>query len=114
MPIHQLFCGFIFALAGIMHFVKPKFFLAIMPPYIPFHKEAVMISGVAEIVFGLSLLIPPMQASAAWGLIILLIAVFPANIYMATNQKFEKISPLIRWGRLPLQFLLIWWVSLYL
>jgi uncharacterized membrane protein len=45
---------------------------------------------------------------------LLLILVFPANIYMATAEKFQKMSPIIRWGRLPLQALLIWWVSLYL
>lgn len=114
MPIHQIILGLFFIFAGVMHFVKPKFFLAIMPPFIPFHKEVVQISGVAEIVFGVSLFIPNMQASAAWGIIILLIAVFPANIYMATADKFKKMSPIIRWGRLPLQGVLIWWASLYL
>jgi uncharacterized membrane protein len=100
--------------AGIMHFAKPKFFLSMMPPYLAFHKELVWITGIAEIVFGYNLLLPKMQAASAWGLILLLILVFPANIYMATGEKFRKISPIIRWGRLPLQALLIWWVSLYL
>lgn len=114
MAIHQFICGLFFVFAGVMHFVKPKFFLALMPPYIPFHKEVVLISGAAEFVFGGSLLYPPTQVSGAWGLILLLIAVFPANVYMATSLKFQKISPWIRWGRLPLQGVLIWWVSLYL
>ncbi len=111
---HQVLCSVFFIVAGIMHFAKPKFFLSIMPPYLPFHKEAVWISGIAEIVFGYNLLLPKMQAASAWGLILLLILIFPANIYMAMGDKFQKISPLIRWGRLPLQALLIWWVSLYL
>jgi uncharacterized membrane protein len=85
-----------------------------MPPYLAFHKELVWITGIAEIVFGYNLLLPKMQAASAWGLILLLILVFPANIYMATGEKFQKISPIIRWGRLPLQALMIWWVSLYL
>lgn len=108
----KIILALFFAYAGVMHFLKPKFFLAIMPPYIPFHKEAVQISGVAEVLFGLGLLIPAYQSASAWGLILLLIAVFPANIYMATSEKFNKISPWIRWGRLPLQGLLIWGVYL--
>jgi uncharacterized membrane protein len=111
---HQVLCSVVFIFTGVMHFAKPKFFLAIMPPYLPFHKEAVWISGIAEIVFGYNLLLPNMQAASAWGLILLLVLVFPANVYMAMAEKFKKISPIIRWGRLPLQALLIWWVSLYL
>lgn len=110
--IKFVLAGF-FIYAGVMHFVKPKFFLAIMPPYVPFHKEAVQISGVAEVLFGLGLLIGPYQNASAWGLILLLILVFPANVYMATSHKFKSMSPWIRWGRLPLQGLLIWWVYTY-
>jgi uncharacterized membrane protein len=111
---HQVICSVFFIFAGIMHFAKPKFFLAIMPPYLPFHKEAVWISGIAEILFGYNILLPDLQSASAWGLILLLVAVFPANIYMATADKFQKLSPIIRWGRLPMQALLIWWVSLYI
>lgn len=111
---HQVICSVLFIVAGIMHFAKPKFYLSMMPPYLPFHKELVWITGIAEIIFGYNLLLPKMQAASAWGLILLLILMFPANIHMATGEKFQKISPLIRWGRLPLQAFLIWWVSLYL
>ena len=103
----------IFIAAGIYHFVNPKPFLAIMPPYIPAHSQMVALSGIAEIVLGAGLLFPATRSLAAWGLILLLIAVFPANVFMATSDKFASMSPWLRWGRLPLQGLLIWWVYQY-
>jgi uncharacterized membrane protein len=103
----------VYVIAGIGHLVKPKLFLSIMPPYIPAHHLMVTLSGIAEIVLGLGLLVPATRTWAAWGLILLLIAVFPANIYMATADKFAQIPALIRWGRLPLQGLLIWWAYRY-
>lgn len=99
--------------AGVLHFVSPKFYLRIMPPYLPAHHLLVALSGVAEIVVGLGLLFPATRVWAAWGLIVLLIAIFPANLYMAYGEKFQSISPWIRWGRLPLQALLIWWAWQY-
>lgn len=99
--------------AGVMHFVKPKPFLSIVPPYLPAHGLLVALSGVAEIAVGIGLLIPATRVWAAWGLIALLIAVFPANVYMAYGEKFGAISPWIRWGRLPLQVVLIWWAFQY-
>lgn len=105
--------AFVYVVAGINHFVSPKFYLAIMPPYIPAHNLMVILSGVAEVALGLGLLFPATRSLSAWGLILLLIAVFPANIYMATADQFVAISPWIRWGRLPLQGLLIWWAYQY-
>jgi len=99
--------------AGITHFVRPRMYLAIMPPYLPAHQLLVDLSGVAEIVLGLGLLLPATRAWAAWGLMLLLIAVFPANVYMATADQFAPIPDWIRWGRLPLQGLLIWWAYRY-
>lgn len=99
--------------AGTLHFIKPDPYLRIMPPYIPWHAAMVRISGGLEILGGLGLLVPPMRRAAAWGLVALLIAVFPANIYMATNPLeagAASIPPTLRWGRLPLQLILIWWV----
>ena len=99
--------------AGVLHFVKPEFYLKIMPRYLPWHVELVQISGVAEILGGLGLLVPRTRRLAAWGLVALLIAVFPANLYMAMNPVeagAATIAPAIRWGRLPLQAVLIWWV----
>jgi uncharacterized membrane protein len=99
--------------AGTLHFVTPDPYLRIMPPYIPWHAAMVAVSGGFEILGGLGLLVPPMRRAAAWGLVALLIAVFPANIYMATNPieaGAASIAPVLRWGRLPLQPLLAWWL----
>lgn len=85
-----------------------------MPPYIPAHKTMVYLSGFFEILFGVALLFESTQSYAAMGLILLLIAVFPANIYMAKRMK-EKQSKnrWIAYVRLPLQFVLIYWAYLY-
>jgi uncharacterized membrane protein len=89
--------------AGTMHFANPAFFLKIMPPYLPFHEELVLISGIFEILLGALLLIPKYSQLAAWGIIALLIAVFPANIYLYQNQEILPASPTIHLLRLPLQ-----------
>jgi len=99
--------------AGALHFIKTDAYLRIMPPYIPWHLPLVWISGFFEILGGVGLLVPQARRKAAWGLIALLIAVFPDNIYMATNPidaGAAAIAPVLRWGRLPLQLLLIWWL----
>ena len=95
--------------AGINHLRNPEFYLKAMPPYLPNHALIVLLSGIAEIVLALTLLIPKTRTWAAWGIILLLIAVFPANIFMATSGKFTNIPETFLWLRLPLQFVLIWW-----
>ena len=105
--------AFVYVAAGVNHFISPKTYLAIMPPYIPAHNLMVTLSGIAEIVLGIGLLFPATRSISAWGLILLLTAVFPANIYMATASQFRKLPAWIRWGRLPLQGLLIWWAYQY-
>ena len=96
---------------GMVHFLDPDFFLKIMPPYLPWHLELVYISGFFEILLGILLLIKSYRTYAAWGLILLFLAVYPANIYLAFNeapQKALEISPfLASWVRLPIQFVLI-------
>lgn len=102
-----------FVSAGILHFTKTAFYLKIMPPYIPWHLAMVQISGVSEILGGIGLLLPATRRMAAWGLVALLIAVIPANVYMATNPVeagATGLSAVIRWGRLPLQLVFIAWV----
>jgi uncharacterized membrane protein len=102
-----------FIFAGFLHFVRPAPYLAIVPPWIPWRLAMVDISGAAEIAGGIGLLIPAVRRAAAWGLVALLIAVFPANTYMAVdNIQFtaHPISPVLLWGRLLLQPLFIWWV----
>ena len=93
---------------GIKHFTEPEWFLQIYPPFLPFGLSAVYISGFFEVLFGIMLLIPKTRYYAGWGLIALLIAVFPANIYLAyTNGAAMDISPTVAWGRLPFQALFI-------
>jgi uncharacterized membrane protein len=104
-----LAAGFIFI--GISHFIMPDPFLKIMPEFIPFKKEFVYLSGFFEILGGAGLLFKKVRKIAGWGLIALLIAVFPANISMAfKNQTFGIIPQWALWLRLPLQFLLTWLV----
>lgn len=104
----------IYILAGIMHFVKPKFYLKIIPPYIPWHKAMNYISGAAEIILGIGLFIPAYSTWAAWGIIALLIAVFPANIYHLTSAKPGRGLPIwVLYLRLPFQVLFIWWAWWY-
>lgn len=100
-----------FILAGANHFINPEFYLRMMPPVLPEHEWLNYISGAAEIILAVLLIIPQTKVMAAWGLIILLIAVFPANIYMAMEAgKSIDISPLVAYARLPFQFLFIWLV----
>jgi uncharacterized membrane protein len=105
--LRLLFAAF-FIVAGVTHFTNRDFFIAIVPPYLPWPEALVYISGVAEILLGTLLAIPKTSGLAAWGLIALLIAVFPANIHMAMHPELYPTTPetalLIR---LPLQFVMI-------
>jgi uncharacterized membrane protein len=99
--------------AGSLHFIKPEPYLRIMPPYIPWHAAIVRVSGACEILGGLGLLVPATRRAAAWGLVVLLVAVFPANLYMAMHPieaGAAGVAPVLRWGRLPIQAVLIWWL----
>jgi len=103
-----------FVLAGLNHFRSDEFYVRIMPPYLPWHLFLVYVSGVAEIAWGISLLVPRLQRLAAWGLIALLIGVFPANIHMAIHPElFPEFSPTVLWTRLPVQAALIAWAYWY-
>ena len=103
----------LFVLAGVGHFVRPDFYLRIMPPYLPFHRPLVLLSGVFEVALGVLLLVPRFSRLAAFGLIALLIAVFPANIYLYQHQEIWPLTPLVHLIRLPLQGVLILWAYLY-
>ena len=105
--------GLLFVLAGALHFVIPKFYLAIMPAWLPSPLALVYASGVFEILGGAGLLIPALRTAAAIGLILLLLAVFPANIEMVRMAHSRGASTVLLtalWLRLPLQPLLMWWV----
>ena len=111
----RLLTGF-FVLAGTMHFVRPAYYRAIMPPYLPYHREAVIVSGVAEIAGGAAVASPGTRPLARWWLLALLAAVFPANVHMAVNPEqvrgldLDRLPRWALWARLPLQPLMMWWV----
>ena len=89
---------------GIMHFLKPEIYLQIMPPYLPWHLGLVYLSGFFEVLFGWLILFKNYRYYACMGLILLLIAVFPANIYLAqTNGAAMNVSAAVAWWRLPFQ-----------
>ncbi|MDE0882554.1 MAG: hypothetical protein OSB21_08175 [Myxococcota bacterium] len=107
--ILRSFIGLFFVAVGVAHFVDPAPFLMIVPPFLPWPLALVLISGFFEIAGGLGLFLKATRRFAAWGLVALLIAVFPANIYMAVSEVYiEGMSrqPWLLWARLPLQFLL--------
>lgn len=95
--------------AGVMHFVTPSFFIKLVPPYLPFPGGLVVVSGAIEILLGVLLMLPYCSVMAAWGVIALLIAVFPANIYLFQHQEIVPASPLAHLARLLLQGVLILW-----
>lgn len=107
----------LFTTTGILHFAIPRSYEAIMPPYVPAHREAVIVSGIAEIVGGAAMLGPGPRRRrfARWWLLALLLAVFPANVHMAVNPEQirgldERVPRWTLWARLPLQPLCAWWV----
>ncbi len=100
-----------FVVAGLNHFLNPIPYLAMMPPYLPWHERLIIVSGVAEIAGGLGILIARMRWLAGWGLIVLLVAVFPANVQVALHGwPGVQIPQWTLWARLPLQVVLIAWV----
>lgn len=106
-----------FVVAGLNHFRQPEIYLGMMPPFLPWPEVLNYISGVVEVLGGLGLLSASTRRLAAWGLLALLVAVFPANIYVALEGRMPglDVSPLTLWLRLPFQFLFmawVWWVGL--
>ena len=100
--------GIFYISIGFSHFTSPIWYVQIVPPYLPYKLELVYISGLFEILFGGMLLFKKTRFLAGWGLILLLIAVYPANIYLAqTNGAAMNTTPLIAWGRLPVQFIFV-------
>lgn len=108
-----------FVVAGSNHFWDPAFYLPMMPSYLPWHEWLIAISGCAEIAGGIGVAIPATRRFAGWGLIALLVAVFPANLHMALNQvqlPGIHLTALILWLRLPLQLIVmawVWWVAIH-
>ena len=102
--------------AGTMHFIAPDAYVRIVPPFLPVPRLLVLMSGIAEILGGFGLLLPFTRRWAAWSLVLLLLAVFPANIYTAVSHvPFPGIfgQSWLQWLRLPLQIPLILWALRY-
>ena len=114
--ILKIISSIFYVLVGIKHFIDPNFFLAIVPPYLPYHLELVYISGIFEILFGVMILFPKYRYWGSVGLILLLIAVFPANIYLFQSVEAQRAigatQEIATW-RLPVQgiFILVaYWI----
>ena len=110
---NQFLLSVFFVFAGVMHFVVPRSYAAIMPPWVPFPTSMVYLSGTLEILGGLGVLVPSSRRIAGASLIALLVAVFPGNVQMLTNAMADRASPLyiaLLFLRLPLQPLMIVWV----
>ncbi len=109
----RILLAMFFIVAGVAHFLKTSSYMQIVPPFLPRPRELVWISGVCEILGGIGMLIKRVRRLAGYGLIALLIAVFPANIYMAVDNvgiNGVNVSHALLWLRLPLQLVLIFWV----
>lgn len=113
--------GAFYVAAGLWHFASPTFFVEIVPPHLPWKPALVWISGAAEVVLGIAVVVPRTRRLAAWGIVALLFAVFPANVYMATYQVrpphapawMQGMTPMQLWLRLPLQGVLALWAWWY-
>jgi len=114
LPWHLYCMAALYIVAGINHFRNPKLYLKIIPSYFSHPKLVNGITGIAEIILGLLLFIPFITSYAAWGIIFLLIVVFPANLFMYQNEKASLGLPKwIRLIRLPFQIILIYWAYYY-
>jgi len=114
--------GLSYVVAGVLHFVAPETYERIVPPQFPRPRTLVALSGAAEIALGVGVVFERTRRPAAWGLVALLVAVFPANVYMATGDDFDpaELPAQLRdhreaalWARLPLQAVLVAWAWWY-
>ena len=114
MRVGRFMMGTLYVVAGVAHFVLTRFYTNIMPDYLPLHRELVLVSGAAEIAGGVGVMMRPTHRSAAWGIVLLLIAVMPANVWMVQHpERYPDVPLWAMWLRLPLQLPLIWWAWRY-
>jgi len=114
MRIGRILMGSLYVVAGVGHFVITRAYVRVMPDYLPAHRELVLLSGAAEIAGGLGVLVPATRRAAAWGLVLLLVCVMPANLNMALHAyRWPSIPVWLLWTRLPLQVPLIGWAWLF-
>jgi uncharacterized membrane protein len=117
--IFRVLLAVFFITAGANHFRTPDLYLGMMPPWLPRPLVLVQVCGVAQILGGIGVLVTATRWFSGWGLIVLLIAVFPANLHVALQGHMQgfDFSPVMLWLRLPLQLVLIswvWWTTLAL
>jgi len=112
--------GPLYVVAGLLHFVVPELYVQIIPPVFPAPLALVYLSGIAEVGVGIGVLVPQTRQYAAWATIALLVAIFPANVYMAVSMVVVEGMPgggdpsgFVRWARLPIQGVLILWAYWY-
>jgi uncharacterized membrane protein len=111
LKLARLLLGAFFLTSGSLHFLRPRYFEAIVPDYLPAHRELVYASGVAELLGGAGVLAARTRRPAGWWLILTLVAVFPANVEMAVKaERYSQFPEPALWARLPLQGALIAWV----
>jgi uncharacterized membrane protein len=111
--VMRVVLALLFLTTGTLHFVRPAPFVQIVPPYLPYPLVLVYVSGACEVLGGCGVLVRRLRRAAGWGLIGLLIAVFPANLHMALGDvhiEGQDLPLLLLWLRLPLQLVLIAWV----
>ena len=109
--LSAIILGICFSCAGANHFLNPEFYLPMMPSYLPWPRGLILLSGACEILLGLMCMKKQLHRLARPGLILLLLAVFPANIEMALHpERFPSMQPSLLWLRLPLQAVLMLWV----
>ncbi len=113
-PWHLYVMAGMYILAGIVHFIKPKMYMRIMPRYLPYHKFFVFLSGAVEIVLGIGLCFDVTRRLSIFGIILMLAAFLPVHFYMLSNEKAAAGLP--KWAlilRIPLQFALMYWAYSY-
>lgn len=114
-PWHLYLMAFAYILAGIMHFIKPKMYMRIMPRYLPAHYLLVVVSGIAEIGLGIGAIFVQTRTIAIYGIIAMLLVFLLVHFYMLSGEKASAGIP--KWiliARIPLQFVLIYWAYSYL
>jgi uncharacterized membrane protein len=105
----------IYVLAGLAHWVYPKIYTSIIPPWVPYKPTVVWSSGLLEIVLGLALFYPPFREGALYGIMGMLLIFLPVHTYMLGNaERYQKIPYWLLWTRIPIQGLLIYWAFFYL
>lgn len=114
-PWHYFVMAAMYIIAGVMHFIKPKAYMRIMPRYLPAHKTLVYLSGLAEILLGIMLLFRSTKTIAIWGIIAMLAVFLLVHFYMLSSKKAGLNLPkVVLWSRLILQFGLMYWAYFYI